>query len=187
MIGSAHVRRHERFTAAIVVFAVVVLQAIFMGPAAGLLGIGLIAAWGVWAIGRWSANPSVILPVYLMGIAVQCLHFCEEYLTGFQREFPAMIGRQWSDSTFVSFNLIWLAVFTLAAVGVLRGIAAAYVVVLFYALAGGILNGVGHLLLCLARQGYFPGALTAPLNLLVGVILLRRLFGAGAESKFGSV
>lgn len=122
-----------------------------------------------------------------MGIAVQCLHFCEEYLTGFQREFPALIGRQWSDSTSITFNLIWLALFTLAAVGVFRGMAAAYFIVLFYALAGGIGNGAGHLLLCVTRQGYFPGALTAPLNLIVGVILLRRLFGAGVESNFGDV
>ncbi len=176
MTGSLHIRLRDRLFAAILVAALVVFQAIFMGPAAGLLGIGLIVAWGVWAFGRWRSDPTAILPVYLIGIAVQCLHFCEEYRTGFQREFPALLGRQWSDATFVTFNLIWLALFTLAAAGVYRGIAVAYVIVLFYALAGGVGNGAGHLVLCVARQAYFPGALTAPLNLIIGIILLRRLF-----------
>ena len=176
MTGSAQVRPRDRVIAAIFVAVVLVIQAFTMGAAVGLLGIGLIVAYGLWGYSRWSADPKAILPVYLSGIAVQCLHLCEEYLTGFQREFPALIGRQWTDAIFIAFNLGWLSAFIFAAVGVYRGIAVAYVIVFFYAVAGGIGNGAGHLLLCLARRSYFPGALTAPLNLVIGVILLRRLF-----------
>jgi hypothetical protein len=145
-----------------------------------LLGIGLLIAYGLWAFGRWNGDPAAILPVYLTGIAVQCLHFLEEYSTGFQREFPALIGLRWSDSTFITFNLLWLSVFALAGVGVFRRFALAYVIVFFYALAGGIGNGAGHLLLCIVFRRYFPGAFTAPLNLIIGIVLLRRLFRIGA-------
>src|SRR6266576_267638 len=47
----------------------------------------------------------------------------------------------------------------------------AYLVVLFLALAGGVGNGAGHLLLSVTQRGYFPGAATAPLCLLVGITL----------------
>jgi hypothetical protein len=53
----------------------------------------------------------------------------------------------------------------------------AYLVVLFLALAGGVGNGAGHLLLSVTQRRYFPGAATAPLCLLVGIALLTRLFG----------
>ena len=48
-------------------------------------------------------------------------------------------------------------------------------VVLFFAIGGGLGNGVGHLLLVLMQRAYFPGAWTAPLCLFVGGLLLRQL------------
>jgi hypothetical protein len=53
----------------------------------------------------------------------------------------------------------------------------AYLVVLFLALAGGVANGPGHLLLSATQGRYFLGAATAPLCLLMGIRLLARLFG----------
>jgi hypothetical protein len=54
----------------------------------------------------------------------------------------------------------------------------AYLVVLFLALAGGVGNGAGHLLLTLMQDRYFPGTATAPICLLVGIALMMRLFAA---------
>jgi hypothetical protein len=106
-----------------------------------------------------------------------CLHFLEEYLTGFHRAFPSLFGYQWSEQRFVAFNLLWFAVFILAALGIYRRMAAAYLIVIFFALVAGIGNGIGHILLSLAEGGYFPGLGTSPLLLMVGIMLLRRLFG----------
>ena len=53
--------------------------------------------------------------------------------------------------------------------------------VLFFAVAGGLLNGVGHLLLALQRGAYFPGAWTAPLALCVGIWLLWLLYARQPE------
>ena len=106
---------------------------------------------------------------------MQCLHFGEESLTGFSQQFPALLGYKWSGAVFVGYNAAWLVLFALAAVGVRRRISLAYLVVIFFALFGGIANGVGHLALALMQRRYFPGTITAPLCLIVGILLFRSL------------
>lgn len=120
--------------------------------------------------------------MYLLAITVQRLHFTEEYLTGFQRQFPRLLGYEWSDAQFVAFNMAWLAVFVAAALGVYRRVSLAYLVVLFLAVAGGVANGIGHLLVSATPGKYFPGLVTAPACLLAGAGLLTRLFGTDKRS-----
>src|SRR5713226_3450106 len=148
-----------------------------MGSATTLLSVGLVIAYLLWIAARWKNDPAAVLPMCLIAIAVQCLHFTEEFLTGFQRQLPKLIGDEWSDARFVAFNMAWLAVFVLAALGVYRRVPLAYLVVLFLALGGGVGNGAGHLLLSATQGKYFPGLATAPLCLLAGIGLLIKLFG----------
>jgi len=116
---------------------------------------------------------------------VQCLHFVEEFFTGFHHEFAKWFGYEWSESEFVVFNLGWLLIFALAVVGIKRRMRLAYLVLLFLAIAGGIGNGIGHLLLAAKRGRYFPGAVTAPFCLIMGVMLLLGLFREPREAKKG--
>jgi hypothetical protein len=167
----------DRVVGAVFVLVVVTTQVRWMGRATTLLSLGLIMAYLLWITARWKNDPAILLPLYLLAIAVQCLHFTEEFLTGFQRQFPNLIGYEWSDAQFVAFNMAWIALFVLAGLGVYRRMQLAYLVVLFLALAGGVLNGAGHLLLSATQGRYFPGAVTAPLCLLAGIALLTRLFG----------
>jgi hypothetical protein len=167
----------DRILGALFMLVALLTQSWWMGRAATLLSVGLIVAYLLWITGRWQNAPATVLPIYLLAIVVQCLHFGEEYVTGFQRRFPGLIGYAWSDTRFVTFNLIWLAVFVLAALGVYRRMPLAYLVVLFFAIGGGVGNGAGHLLLSAMQGGYFPGLATAPLCLLLGIMLLARLFG----------
>jgi len=76
---------------------------------------------------------------------------------------------------FLLFNLVWLLVFCLGAVGLLRGCRPAMVVALFLALGGGVLNGLAHVALAARVGGYFQGLYTAPLVLGVGSYLAFRL------------
>ena len=116
-----------------------------------------------------------LIHVYLFGLAVQCLHLLEEYLTGFQRQYPRFLGMApWSDRFFITLNLIAMAVFILAALGLLVHVRIAYVVVWFFAIAMTV-NGIGHPALSLWRGGYFPGLITAPIHLIVGLTLLTKL------------
>ncbi|HXA86873.1 MAG TPA: HXXEE domain-containing protein [Candidatus Dormibacteraeota bacterium] len=166
----------DRIVGAVLVVLAVTAQMLWMGRATVVLGVGMVVAYLLWVGGRWNNDPTAVLPAYLLAIAVQCLHFTEEFVTGFQRRFPRLIGAEWSDARFLAFNLVWLAIFVLAALGVHRRARLAYLAVLFLALAGGVANGAGHLLLSAVLGGYFPGAATAPLCLLLGVVLLARLF-----------
>lgn len=165
----------DRILGAVCVIVALYLHFRLMGRATDFLNLGLVIAYGLWASIRWKNEPTAILPVYLLGLFIQCLHFCEEFLTGFQQGFPALFGYRWSDPQFVAFNLVWLSIFVLAALGVLIRIRIAYLIVFFFALIGGIGNGISHLALCIIQQRYFPGSLTAPFCLIIGVALLVRL------------
>lgn len=101
----------------------------------------MVLAYGVWVAAPLRNDAGAVLPVYLLAIAVQCLHFTEEYVTGFQHQFPRLFGDDWSDARFVTFNMLWLAAFVLAALGVYRRVQLAYLIVLFLALIGGAGNG----------------------------------------------
>jgi hypothetical protein len=73
---------------------------------------------------RGSALPARdgVLRVFLIGLALQCLHFAEEFITSFYSRFPLVLGRQpWSPEFFVAFNLLWLTVWMLSATGVRGG------------------------------------------------------------------
>jgi hypothetical protein len=170
------VTSRDRILGAAFVLIAVAAQTWLLGRAVILLSVGLGIAYLIWAVGPWKNDPAAVLPMYLLAIVVQCVHFAEEFATGFQRQFPKLIGTEWSDTRFVIFNLAWLALFVLAGVGIYQRMKLAYLAVLFLAVAGGVGNGAGHLLLCAWRGGYFPGAVTAPLCLLMGIALLTRLF-----------
>jgi hypothetical protein len=117
-----------------------------------------------------------LIGLYLLGIACQCLHFTEEFVTGFYVRVPPFLGFvPWSPEFFVTFNLIWIALWLVAAVGIMKRIRAAFFPVWFFAI-GMVGNAIWHPLLCLATRGYFPGLLTSPFAGVIGVILLSRLW-----------
>ncbi len=171
----------DRTAGAVLVLIVLAVQTRWMGLAIIFLSVGLVLAYGVWVAARWNNDVAAVLPIYLLAIAVQCLHFTEEYVTGFQHQFPRLFGYDWTDVRFVTFNMLWLAAFVLAGLGVYRGVQLAYLIVLFLALIGGVGNGAAHLVLSATYRRYFPGVITAPFCLLVGIALLSRLFAGTRE------
>jgi len=144
-----------------------------------LYGVAVIAV--ILTIVRRPAKNSAeaidgITRLYLVGIAFQCLHFTEEFVTGFYVRAPEFLGFvPWPSEFFVIFNLSWIALWVVAAVGIKRRIRAAYFPVWFFAI-GMVGNAIWHPLLCLATRGYFPGLFTSPFAGVIGVILLSRLW-----------
>jgi hypothetical protein len=167
----------DRIVGAVLMAIVLAAQTRWMGLPIIFLSGGLVVSYVVWVAARWRNDGDAVLPFYLLAIAVQCLHFTEEYLTGFQHRFPRLFCGDWSDARFVTFNMLWMAAFVLAGWGVYRRVQLAYLIVLFLALIGGVGNGISHLVLSAANRGYFPGVITAPFCVLAGVMLLTRLFG----------
>ena len=127
-----------------------------------------------------------VIRLYLIGIAFQCLHFVEEFVTGFYIRVPPFLGFvPWSPEFFVTFNLCWIALWLVAAVGIKKQIRAAFFPVWFFAI-GMVGNAIWHPLLCVATGGYFPGLFTSPFAGVIGLILVSRLLKltrATAEPK----
>lgn len=146
-----------------------------MGVAIIFLDIGLIITLGIWAVQSKTVAKPAIVPLYFIGVAVQCFHFLEEFLTGFQLKFPLLFGYQWSDELFAAFNIVWIALFVLNGAWLQTGGRLSYFLVYFYAIVGGIANGIAHPLLSINYGGYFPGLITSPFALIIGVLLLKKL------------
>jgi hypothetical protein len=117
-----------------------------------------------------------IIRLYLVGVAFQGLHFTEEFVTRFYVRAPEFLGLvAWPGEFFVIFNLIWIALWLIAAVGLQSHVRAAFFPVWFFAV-GMVGNAVWHPLLSLATGGYFPGLYTSPFAGIIGVMLLSRLW-----------
>jgi hypothetical protein len=117
-----------------------------------------------------------VLPVYLIALAIQFLHFTEEYVYGFhQRVTEIMAGMPpFNINVFVAFNMIAYCLFLLAGLGMYKGMKFPMIIVWFFAIAF-LGNAIWHLLLTLRVGGYFPGLYTSFAGWILGPILLKRL------------
>jgi len=171
-------KKHQALLVSVVV---VVVNSAVLGAPTIVLSVGFVVCAFIWATREWRRVPGLV-PLAVTAVAVLSLHFTEELVSGFDREFPALFGRRWSVGTFVGFNMGWLVVFTLCTIGVARGQAVAFLGVLFLALIGTFGNGFGHVVLSLVTGRLFPGTYTAPLLIVVGLTLtgiLKRASGHG--------
>src|SRR5215831_10203252 len=111
----------------------------------------------------------------LVTLALQALHFTEEFLTRFPHRFPELLGlTQWSDGFFVAFNAAWIAAWALAIAFVSDAPRIAGAALWFLAFAA-VANGIAHPIASFAVGGYFPGLITAvPLGI-SGLWLVRQL------------
>ena len=172
------VKDRGRFGGLLFTTAACVLTLATMGRSTILLVVALVISYAIWS-GRGAWPPSQrVIPPYLVAVVVQGLHLVEEYQTGFPRLFPPVFGAEpWTSRQFLIFNVVWLAIFLLAGLAMMRRAGIAYLVALFLAIGGGIGNGLGHAALVARTGGYFPGAYTGMLSLVAGVMLLTRLLG----------
>jgi protein-S-isoprenylcysteine O-methyltransferase Ste14 len=164
-------RLHGKF----IVGALVAFDTFFLGRATIGLSLGLIFGYWIWRGGRWQPAGKRLFYPYVLSLGFFVMHFAEEYATGFYVTFPSLFGDSWSARSFLIFNLVWLAVFLAGAIGVWYERSLAYLVVIFFALAGGIANGAAHIVASVWQGRYFPGTVTAPLMLAGGLILFQRL------------
>jgi hypothetical protein len=138
------------------------------------LAIALVVAW----TSRTTAETlKTAVPTALVVLAVQSLHFTEQFGAFYQDRFFGLIGRhQWPDRLFVTLNMGWIAVWALACAGALRGQWTYPVATMLWFLCiAALLNSAVSPLLAIATLGYFPGLITAVPLALAGLALLRRL------------
>lgn len=107
-------------------------------------------------------EPAAILPLYLVALAIQFLHFTEEYLTDFTTEMPALLNEPpYPVEFWLTFNMIAYAIFILGGISLFSKNKSYSIIPLFFLLIGVILNSVAHFLISIFTGGYFPGLFTA--------------------------
>ena len=118
-----------------------------------------------------------VLPVYLVALALQFLHFTEEYIYGFQfRVVEVAAGMPPFDpKVFLAFNMIAYCLFLLAGLGMYKGMKFPMIIVWFFAICV-MGNAIWHLLLTFKVGGYFPGLYTSFTGWILGPVLLKRLW-----------
>lgn len=154
------------------------VQSMFLAPAGLYLPLVVALVLALRRPPRRGAagDRTKLVEAFLIGIACQCAHTIEEFVTGVHLLYPPLVGLvPLSAELFVGFNIFWLGVWVLSALGVLRGSRVAYFPVWFFGLAM-CLNGILHPLLAVWVAGYFPGLVTSPIVGIMGVVVIQRLF-----------
>jgi hypothetical protein len=121
-----------------------------------------------------------VLPIYLIALAIQLLHFTEEYIYGFQFRVTEIAPGMppFNSNVFLAFNMIAYALFLLAGLGMYKGLKFPMIIVWFFGICV-LGNAIWHLLLTLKVGGYFPGLYTSFPGWVLGPILLKRLWTEG--------
>lgn len=118
-----------------------------------------------------------ILPLYLLALGIQFLHFTEEYLTGFTEVVPELLGQQpYPVDYWLVFNMIAYTVFIAGGIILFKHIRPLMIIPLFFILVGVVLNSAAHIFLALYVGGYFSGLYTALAYVVIGPVLLKRVF-----------
>jgi hypothetical protein len=128
---------------------------------------------------RQLPSGTAFLPVFFVALAVQFIHFAEEFTTGFRTSFPLLYGgTPYSADLFVTFNMVSYFIFTLACILVFtKGFRFLLVPAMFFIIYGAIGNAIAHSWWSLYLGAYFPGLVTAQIYWLVGPFLLYKLVG----------
>jgi len=125
---------------------------------------------------RQFPEPRKLLPLYLIALSVQFLHFLEEYHGKLYEKLPVLFDFPPVDrDAFITFNMIAYAIFILGAIAIYKKRMEFMLIPLFFILVGTVANAVFHCLLALWQGSYFPGLYTALIYLILGPMMMRIL------------
>jgi hypothetical protein len=122
-------------------------------------------------------SPDKILPLYLLLLGVQFIHFTEEYLTDFTIEVPKLLSQpEYPMDYWVVFNMMAYFVFIIGGIILFKKIKELMMIPLFFILVGVLLNSIGHIMIAIYVGGYFSGLYSALIYIVIGPILIKRVF-----------
>ena len=150
-----------------------------------ILGSALILGFIGWRLTTYN-NPVEsrnVINLYLLAVALQTVHLGEEVLTGFAPRFSEELVHDpgtWTETEFLAtFVSAFVPLWILAAIALSSKIpivnALGNYFAWFYALGAGLTNAIAHFVFPVVVGGYFPGLYTAPLHLIMSVILIAAL------------
>jgi hypothetical protein len=121
-------------------------------------------------------NPKRILPLYLLAVGIQFIHFTEEYLTDFTVAVPKLLGREeYPMDYWLVFNMVAYFVFIIGGIILFKKIKELMIIPLFFILVGVLLNSIGHIIISIYTGGYFSGLYTALIYVIIGPLLIKRV------------
>lgn len=165
----------EKIIGILFVGVAIVFNFLFMGLPVIFLNVGLLISLLIWANLNRSYSRKLSW-LYSIGILIQIGHFFEEYYTGFHKALPSIFNaNSWTSNQFVIFNVVWLIIFLLAAIGTFKENKLSFLVLWFFLVIGCIGNGILHIGLSLLQQRYFPGTFTAFFLFITGVVMTREI------------
>ena len=122
-------------------------------------------------------EPKILLPLYLLALGIQFLHFAEEYITGFNVKIATLFGQSpYPIDKWLLFNMIAYFVFILGGIILYKRIKELMIIPLFFILMGVVFNGVIHVVVSIYLGGYFPGLYTAILYVLIAPVILKHFW-----------
>ena len=125
---------------------------------------------------RKTPSPKRILPLYLLALGIQFIHFTEEYLTDFTIEVPKLLGlEEYPMDYWVVFNMLAYSVFIIGGIILFKRIKEFMIIPLLFILVGVVLNSIGHILIAIYVGGYFSGLYSALIYVIIGPILMKRV------------
>ena len=121
-------------------------------------------------------DPHKLLPIYLLAMGIQLLHFAEEYVMDFHKAVPELLNQpEYPIDYLVIFNMVAYAIFILGGIVILKQIKALMVIPLFFIIVGVFLNSVAHVLISIYVGGYFCGLYTGVIYLFLWPAMIKRL------------
>ena len=149
-----------------------------------ILGGAAIVAYIAWILTTYKnpvESPRVV-HLYLLAITLQTIHLGEEYLGEFGPRITDLFSSDiyWSQPKFlVPFVFVGVPLWVSAALAMSYKIpiisALGNYLAWYYALGAGLINAIAHFIFPILAGGYFPGLYTAPLHLVMSLILIRAL------------
>ena len=140
---------------------------------------GVIISYLVWLtrFKNYDPDPYQLLPLYLFALAIQLIHFGEEYLTGFTAKLPEILGQEiYPTDYWIMFNLIAYSVFILGGIAILNRIRFLLIIPIFFVLVGVIFNAIAHIGLAIYVGAYFPGLYSAIAYAILTPFIVKKFF-----------
>jgi hypothetical protein len=145
------------------------------------------AAWAMYMVTyrKRMPDPKRVTAFYLLALAWQLVHFVEENSTGFRYRWPVEIfgAKPYGDRQYVAINALSYAIFIAGGVALMKKRPEFSLPAIFFAIMGVMYNGVQHPIYSYMVKSYFPGLFTGIVDLVIGPLLLRRMFDMSERSS----
>lgn len=145
-------------------------------------GISMGVSYVLYLLTCYQRMPAAgrVLSLYLFALAIQMIHFIEEFVTGFHVRFPVEIyhSAPFQANEFVISQMALYALLIVAAIGIFKQWKIPMIMAWFLIIMLLIVNAVQHPVYVVMVGGYFPGLYTSIAGWILGPVLFIRMWEA---------